>query len=57
MNTDTRTETKLLIARQLAQANGIKPDLIMIAGKVRNQYMTLAETLLATVERKARVSW
>jgi hypothetical protein len=50
-----RDEAKLLIARQIAINNG----LVWGNLKLRDQYiyLTLAENILATVERKAEVKW
>jgi hypothetical protein len=50
-----RAETLLLLARQLAQFNGLV--WARCTPKVTSRYLALAGTLLATVERKAGVSW
>lgn len=47
-----RSETKILIARQIAINNGRNLD--NIAPALRFNYLTLAENILATVERKLR---
>lgn len=47
-----REETKMLIARQIAQFSGVNPVLLEVRGKIRDRFMTLAESILATVERK-----
>lgn len=48
----TRTETKTLIARQIAIAEGKVWD--RLPPKARTGYLTLAGNILATVERKMK---
>lgn len=51
-----RTEAKTLIARQIAVSEGLVWD--RIDHKRRAVLMTLADSILATIERKAaRVTW
>jgi hypothetical protein len=50
-----RAETLLLLARQLAQFNGLV--WARCGAKVTSRYLALAGMLLTTVERKAEVSW
>lgn len=54
MNPEIRNETKLLIARQIAMFNGVAPLAIQVSGRLRDSYMTLAESILATIERKQK---
>lgn len=51
----SRMDARLLIARQVALCNGQQWD--KLAPKQREIYRTLAENILATVERKASVKW
>jgi hypothetical protein len=54
MSALAREETKLLIARQIAIHEGYTWQLHPSAGQLKKQcrYLTLAENILATVERK-----
>jgi hypothetical protein len=51
----TRDETKTLVMRQIAIFNGVNPNMVIIpTTKLSREYSTLAESILATVERKMR---
>ncbi len=52
---NAREETRLLLARQLAQHNGQVWE--RLEPKYRERLLTFAGNLLATVERKAEVKW
>lgn len=53
---DTKRECQLLVARQIAQSQGLNWTLIQQT-KRAVQLLTLAASILATVERKASVRW
>lgn len=52
---EQRKACQLLLARQLATQQGYVWE--RLTGKARERLLTFAGTLLATVERKARVDW
>jgi hypothetical protein len=54
----TRTETKTLIARQTAIHQGLVWERVLRQPKLLASYLTLAENILATIERKAQtLTW
>jgi hypothetical protein len=52
---DNRAKAKLLLARQAAIGAGQIFDKLPLS--MQRNYMTLSESMLATVERLARVTW
>lgn len=55
-----RKQTVVLIARQIAIHNGYTWQLVPTSSgqiKAQDKYRTLAESILATVERAAAVRW
>lgn len=51
-NPTPRTDLKRLITRQIAIFNGLNASAMEQSHKLHAQYSTLAENILATIERK-----